>query len=66
MTSSTSPAVPVDRDRLMNAIHALQVDLQLLAAWLASESEPVLSEPAIWTLATASETLQRLAPARRH
>lgn len=65
MTLSVYPAVPVDRERLMDQIRALQVDLTLLADWLARDAEPALPESSLWHLACASQALQNLAPARR-
>lgn len=60
------PVVPVDRDRLMDAIHTLQVDLQLLADWLARDADPVMDEDALWSIQTASAFLKRRAPVQRH
>lgn len=66
MSLTVYPDLPVDRDALINRIQALQVDLRMLADWLARESQPVLSEAALWHLRSSSDALQRLTPARRH
>lgn len=66
MTLTVSPALPVDRERLIGLIRSLQVDLTLLADWLARESDPALSETALWHLDRTGAALQRLTQARRH
>jgi len=58
MSLTAYPDVAVDREQLIARIHALQVDLTLLAGWLASESSPALSETAIWIISNASHDLQ--------
>lgn len=66
MSLSTYPQIEIDREAMMEAIYRLQVDLRLLADWLARESDPVMTETALWYLAGASSAIQRLTPMRRH
>ncbi len=64
----TSPRlIEVDREKLIDRIHALQTDLLMLAGWLASDSEPVLTEAALLYLTMTSSEIQSLTPClRRH
>ncbi|MDS4031427.1 MAG: hypothetical protein RKO66_15350 [Candidatus Contendobacter sp.] len=67
MSLSTYPQIEIDREAMMEAIYRLQVDLRLLADWLARESEPVMTENALWLLVGLGQDLARLAPStRRH
>lgn len=66
MTSplSETPA-PIDRDAVVDMIHALQVDLVILTDWLARDPEPSLPPLALSWLAGTSAVLQESTPARR-
>lgn len=66
MSLTDYPDIPVDRDRLMDTIHALQMDLQLLADWLARDADPVMDEDALWSLQTDAAMLKRRDPVQRH
>jgi len=44
-------SVPVNKEAVMQSLRAVQLDLELLAAWLEAEQEPVMAERSIETLA---------------
>lgn len=61
------PFMDVDREALIETIHSLQVDLTILAEWLAHEPDPTMHEAAVLTLAGARHQLDRYLPSvRRH
>jgi hypothetical protein len=61
------PEIAVDREAVIETIHGLQVDLTLLAAWLARDPEPAMHQAAVIALADARWRLERLTPSvRRH
>lgn len=61
------PFMDVDREALIDTIHSLQVDLTILADWLARERDPTLHEATVLTLAGARFQLDAYMPSvRRH
>ena len=65
--SATYPEIAIDRERAIETVHGLQVDLSLLAAWLAREPDPALHQSALWALESARFYLERHANCtRRH
>lgn len=62
-------SVPVETDPevIIALIHGLQVDLSLLAAWLACQPEPTMQTGALEALAYLRADLARYAPpVQRH
>jgi hypothetical protein len=49
--------MPVDAAAVIETIHGLQVDLSILAAWLAREPEPAMQYGAVVALAAMRECL---------
>jgi len=66
MSLTDYPNVSVDRERLINDIYALRVDLQLLSDGLARAAEPILHPDVLWAIQTATAILQQGYPVRRH
>lgn len=61
------PEMAVDREAVIETVHGLQVDLTLLADWLAREPEPIMHRAALQDLALMRWNLERLTPClRRH
>lgn len=56
------PEIPVDREASIALIHALQVDLSMLAGMLARESEPSLHREGIEGLAYVRQILNAFMP----
>ena len=59
------PEIDVDREALIGTVHGLQVDLTLLAEWLAREPEPVMHQSAVIAIANARQSLEQLTPSIR-
>lgn len=61
------PEMDVDREAVIETVRGLQVDLTLLAEWLAREPEPAIHQNALLDLARAHSSLNRYMPSiRRH
>jgi hypothetical protein len=61
------PEMAIDREAVIATVHGLQVDLQLLADWLAREPEPAMHQAAMLALSAARFRLDQYAPSvRRH
>lgn len=59
--------VQVNKDAVMVSLRAAQLDLELLAAWLEAEHEPVMAERSLEVLAWFQCELERYTPCtRRH
>lgn len=57
----------VDREKLIDTIHALQTDLLMLTDWLARDAEPLLAEYSVVRLIDCHYALHSLIPSvRRH
>lgn len=66
MTLYSDP-IEVDREAVIRTIHALQVDLKLLADWLARQSDPVMQAGVLILLGSARMRLAAYSPSlRRH
>jgi hypothetical protein len=62
-----SDPMKVDAEAVLATIHGLQVDLSLLAAWLARHPEPVMKSGSVLALAEMRQSLLRYSPApQRH
>lgn len=65
--SSLQDPMAVDAATVIKTIHGLQVDLSILAAWLAREPEPIMEYGAVLVLETLRERLMRhTPPVQRH
>lgn len=61
------PEIAVDREAVIETVHGLQVDLTLLADWLAREPEPAMRQEALLALSSARFYLDQYTPStRRH
>ena len=61
------PEIDVDRKAAIATVHGLQVDLTLLAEWLAREPEPTMHQATLLALHSARLCLERYTPSvRRH
>lgn len=61
------PEMAIDREAVIATVHSLQVNLQLLADWLAREPEPAMHQAALLALSSARFHLDQYAPSvRRH
>jgi hypothetical protein len=54
--------MPVNREAMIETIHELQVDCQMLADGLARDSAPVLSEMTVYRLATMHDDMKYYTP----
>jgi len=54
--------IPVNREAVMASLRTVQVDLELLAAWLDAEQEPVMAERSLEILAWFHATLLTYEP----
>jgi hypothetical protein len=65
--SALYPEIDVDREAVIETVHGLQVDLQLLVDWLVREPEPAMHQAAMLALIRARSHLDQYAPSvRRH
>lgn len=59
--------ITVDREAVIKTVHGLQIDLQLLADWLARDPEPAMHQAALLAIASTRCNLERYMPSlRRH
>ena len=66
-TPNLSDPIAVDAAAVIETIHGLQVDLSILAAWLARNPEPIMQGGAVVALAMMRECLMCHAPpVQRH
>ncbi len=62
-----SAKIPVNRDAVMASLRAVQIDLELLAAWLETEHEPVMAQRSLEALARLHSAMLEYEPsATRH
>lgn len=61
------PEMDVDREAVIATVHSLQVDLTLLAEWLARDPEPAMHQETILALGSMRSWMDRFTPSvRRH
>lgn len=57
----------LNKDALINAVYEVQVDLRILADWLAYEADPMVDADMLWVFETLRIHLSRLTPSHsRH
>ena len=59
---SVYPQLYVNREAVIETVHGLQVDLALLADWLARDPEPVMYRRAVLSLAFLKRDLESYHP----
>ncbi len=61
------PDFVLNKDALINAVYEVQVDLRILADWLAYEADPVLDHDLLWLFETLRIKMTRFTPSHsRH
>ncbi len=61
------PEMDVDREAVIETVRGLQVDLTLLAEWLARDPEPAMHQRVLLALSSARFYLDKYTPStRRH
>lgn len=56
------PEMDVDREAVIATVHGLQVDLSLLAEWLARDPEPAIHQSVLLALSSARFYLEKYTP----